>query len=262
MSENSGSVSLVVSLLSGDSGEFTVQLTAATFDNTMVDNQALAGLDYEEISTQLTFLPGVVDQNFIVTLINNNTVEIFSGALVRPILQLNGSEVTISGIDESRIRVTVPQADVSIVEDDGEGKGGGWRGREEGGGWRGREEGGEGEGRGEGRGRGKGRGGGGEGGGGRGGEGREEGGEGEEGEGRGREEGGEGEGRVREEGGEGEGRVREEGGEGRGREGEGGGGEGGCSIAVLSYHLMHFLPMRRGQLLYKGHKGAKTMGLT
>ena len=125
MLEDSGSVSLVVSLLSGNSGEFTVQLTAATFDNTMVDNQALAGLDYVETSAQLTFPPGVVDQNFSVTLINDNRteiMEIFGGVLVTPILQLNGAEVTISGIDASRIRIAVPQANVSIVDEDGEGR--------------------------------------------------------------------------------------------------------------------------------------------
>ena len=130
MSEDSGSVSLMASLLSGNSGEFTVQLTAATFEGTiaMVDNQALAGVDYEEKSAQIIFLPGIVDQNFSVILINDNiteTVEIFSGALVSPFLQLNGVEVTISPIDESRIRVTVQLAEVSIVDDDGEGEGGG-----------------------------------------------------------------------------------------------------------------------------------------
>ena len=124
MSEESGSVSLVVSLLSGDSGEFTVLLTASTFDNTMVDNQALAGLDYEETSTQLTFLPGGVDQNFDVMLINDNITEmeeIFSGALVSPILiRSGGSEITISAMEASRIRITVPMADVSIVDEDSE----------------------------------------------------------------------------------------------------------------------------------------------
>ena len=127
MSEDSGSVSLIISLLSGDSGEFTVQLTVSTFDNTMVDNQALAGLDYEETSAQLTFLPGIVDQDFSVTLINDNiteTVEIFSGALVMPFLQLNDVGVTISAYDESRIRIALPQADVFILDEDGEGEGG------------------------------------------------------------------------------------------------------------------------------------------
>ena len=122
---NLGSVSLVVSLLSGNSGEFAVQLTASTFDNTMVDNQALAGLDYEERSAQLVF-PGV-DQNFDVTLINDDItemVEIFSGALVSPILiGLDGSEIPISAMDASRIRIAVPEADVSITDQDGEERG-------------------------------------------------------------------------------------------------------------------------------------------
>lgn len=124
MSEESGSVSLTVSQLSGDSGEFTVRLTASTFDNTMLDNQALAGLDYEEVSTQLIFLPGDVNQTFDVTIIDDGIterLEIFGVALVSPILELDGVEVALSAADLSRILITVPEADVSIVDGDGEG---------------------------------------------------------------------------------------------------------------------------------------------